>query len=59
MSLVGLLVALLVVVLICYVLTLLPVDGKIVRILQIVVLIIFIAWALGGVFGAGPVIRVD
>ena len=48
----------LVVVLICYVLTMLPVDAKIVRVLQIVVLIVFVVWVLGAVLGGGPVIRV-
>jgi hypothetical protein len=58
MSLVGLLVALLVVVLVVWALGRAPIPPDIARALQIVLVLLFVLWVVVSVFGGGPVIRV-
>lgn len=58
MSLVGLLIVILLALLICWLITLFPVDGRIQRILQIVVVVFVLLYVLGSIAGWGPVIRV-
>jgi hypothetical protein len=60
MSLVGLLVAILIIGLILWVISLLPLAPPIQRILQIVVVVFVLLWLISVFFGGvGPVLRVD
>ena len=57
MSLIGLIVFLIVVGLILYLISLLPIDGTIKRIIHILVIVVVIIWLLSalGVLGSGPI----
>jgi hypothetical protein len=59
MSLVGLLVAVLLVAVICWVLGMIPMEPRIRTILQIVVAVVFLLWVLAALGGWGPTIRVS
>jgi hypothetical protein len=58
MSLVGLLVAVLLVAVICWVLSLVPLEPRIRTILQVVIVVVFLLWVLAALGGWGPTIRV-
>lgn len=59
MSLVGLLVAVLLVAVICWVLGMVPMEPRIRTILQIVIVVVFLLWVLASLGGWGPTIRVS